>query len=421
MLAFFLFLIYFIVGCYFICKSKFVANAGLGCKTILVLFTIKIVAGIIVGLVNHYLYNNINTDADLFNKIGIDEHNTLLNNPTIFFSDIFTFAYPTYGEYFGTENSYWNNLGINILVKILGIMNIFSRGEFYINSLFFNFIAFIGHIALFRVFNAIYPKKVFLLIVGCFLLPSLLYYSSSIQKDLIVFTALGIFCYSIYFSLLHHFSTKKLIYLVLSFSAILLVRNFIAVILLPCAIAWIISSKYKINPLKLYVSLFMIAFIGISILHLSSPKYTPLQIVVDRQQSFLQLGKANSDYKNDSLQPTLKSFITSAPTALRRSFLSPLPGEFNNIFLHLLGVEILVYMLLFLLMLCFHINKINFYNEFIVFGLVFTFLIFLFIGFVITNAGSLVRYRSIYFPFLIVPILCNIDWQRIKLLVKPSN
>ncbi len=419
-MAFFLFLIYFIAGCCFICRSKFVVNAGLGCKTILVLFSIKIASVIIVGLVNQYLYHN-NTDASVLNKIGIVEHHTLLNNPRLFFTDIFTFSYPSYGEYFGTKDSYWNNLGFNIMAKLLGFMNIFSRGEFYINCLFFNFIGFFGHIALFRVFKTIYPTKVNSLVIGCFLLPSLLYFSSGIQKDLIVFTALGIFCYSIYFSILHHFSTKKVIFLVCSFSAILLVRNFIAVILLPCSIAWVISFRYKIRPQLLYVSLFAIAIIGISSLQLFPSIHNPLQIIVDRQHAFLALGSANSDYHNDSLQPTLKSFFIAAPNALRKSFFSPLPGEFNNIFLHLLGVEILVYLLLFLLMLCFHVNKINFHNEFIVFGLVFTFLIFLFIGFVITNAGSLVRYRSIYFPFLIVPMLCNIDWQRIKLLVKPSN
>ncbi len=420
MLAFFLFLIYFIVGCYFICRSKFVANAGLGCKTILVLFTIKIAAGIIVGLVNHYLYHN-NTDADVLNKIGIVEHHTLLNNPRLFFTDIFTFAYPAYGEYFGTKDSYWNNLGFNIMAKLLGFMNIFSRGEFYINSLFFNFIAFLGNIALFRVFKTIYPTKVISLVIGCFLLPSLLYYSSGIQKDLIVFTAVGIFCYCIYFSLLQHFSAKRIIFLVLSFSAILLVRNFIAVILLPCSIAWVISFRYKIKPQLLYLSLFAIAIIGISSLQLFPTVHNPLQIIVDRQHAFLALGNANSDYHNDSLQPTLKSFIIAAPSALRKSFFSPLPGEFNNMYLQILGAEILVYMLLFILMLCFHVNKITFNNAFILFGLVFTFLVFLIIGYITTNAGALVRYRSIYFPFLIVPMLCNIDWQRIKLLVKPSN
>ncbi len=420
-MAFLLFTIYFIAGLYLISKSTFVKNAGFNGKTIFLLFAIKIFAGVMVGLINHYLFNN-HTDNDTLNTLGMIEYQNLFHHPKIFFTDIFKSNYAEYGAYFGSKDSYWNDLKLNILLKVLGVMNIFSRGNIYINGLFFNTIAILAHVALYRVFQSIYPKKSIPIIIGCFILPSLLYYSSGIQKDLIVFTALGIFCYSLYFSLLTSFSAKKIFYLVSSFIIILLIRNFIAVILLPCSIAWIMSKKYQIKPLKIYASLAFIACLFVALLQLTSSKYNPLQIVADRQQAFINLGKANTDYKIDTLQPTLQSFMVAAPTALRRSFLSPLPGEFDYIYMNLLAVEIMAYLFFFILMVFFKDKTIGFNNEFIVFGLVFTACIFLFTGYITTNAGSLVRYRSIYYPFLIVPILCNIDWQKIKSFLKiPSS
>jgi len=71
----------------------------------------------------------------------------------------------------------------------------------------------------------------------------------------------------------------------------------------------------------------------------------------------------------------------------------------------------MAYWVLFLLML-FNPDKIKYSKqEFIVFGIAFTFLIFLFTGYITPAAGALIRYRSIYFPFIITPILCKINWE----------
>ena len=393
-------------------KMPFVRKAELGSKIILLLFCIKIIAGISVGLVSHYLFNDL-TDYYNTNNYGIQEYHSLINTPRIFFTDLFTFSYAEKSEFFGSKVSYWNDLRFNIIYKVLAFTNVLSGGNYYINSLFFNFVAFIGTVALHRVFIHVYPGKKISAVIGCFLLPSLLFYSSGIHKDLVVFTAIGIFCYCLYFSLENNFSLKKVSWLLLSLITILLIRNFIAVILLPCAIAWFVSKKYNLQSYKVFGILFITGIIATVFLHTYIKKADPLLIVVNKQQAFFSLGKANTNYQLDSLQTTAKSFVMLTPTALRHSFLSHLPGEFNNIYCNLLSAEIILYWLLFLLMLFYPAKNKFQKNEFIVFGLVFTFLIFLFTGYITTNAGALIRYRSIYLPFLMVPVLCNINWDRL--------
>ena len=369
-------------------------------------------ASISVWLLSHYLFNDV-TDYYITNNYGIQEYHSLINTPRTFFTDLFTSTYTEKSEFFGSKVSYWNDLRYNIIYKVLAFTNILSRGNYYINSLFFNFVAFLGTLALYRVFKHVYPGKKWGAIIGCFLLPSLLFYSSGIHKDLVVLTALGIFCYCLYFSVENNFTKKRICFLLLSLITILLIRNFIAVILLPCAIAWFVSKKYSFQWYKVFGILFLTGIVATIFLHTYFKSADPLLIVVNKQQAFFALGKANTNYQMDSLQPTAKGFITFTPAALRHSFLSPLPGEFDNIYTNLLSVEIIIYWLLFLLMLIFPAKDILKQNEFIVFGLVFTFLIFLFTGYIITNAGALVRYRSIYFPFLMVPIMCNINWGKI--------
>lgn len=416
-LAIVLFILYFIAGCFLIQRLSFVKQSGLSNKTILLLFTIKIAAGCIVGLINYYLFHNL-TDYDGFNQWGRFEYRLLMSDPQVFFTDIFKSNYPEYGEYLGSSGSYWNDLRANIIYKFLAFLNIFSRGNYYVNSLLLNFISFLGHIALFRAFKDVYPEKKIEIIIGVFLLPSLLYFGSGIHKDLFVFAALCVFCYALYFSLEKTFTPRKTIYIILSFAVILLIRNFIAIILLPCALAWIVSQRYRIRPVRVFTALVVAGLIATAFLHLYSQKLDPLQVVVNKQQAFLALGRGNTQYENDTLQPAVKSFMNATPKALRHSFLSPYPGEFNNLYTNLFAAEMILYVILFLLMLMLPVLTGSRSSEFIVFGIFFTFLIFLFTGYTITAAGALVRYRSIYLAFLMVPVLCNINWAN---LIKRRN
>jgi hypothetical protein len=405
-----LFICYFLLLGFLLTRIKTVKNSGILLPTVFLLFTIKIVAGVVVGLVSHYLFHD-KTDYYGTNVNGILEYKSLMHKPKVFFTDLFTSNYAETGEFFGSKASYWNDLRFNIIYKVLAFTNILSRGNYYINSLFFNFISFIGSILLYKVFIDVYPAKKWQVIIGCFLLPSTLFFGSGIHKDLVVLTAISVLCYSLYFGLQNGFNGKKIVYLLVSFITILFIRNFVAVILLPCAITWVVTNKYKLPAIKAFTALLIAGVIGTIVLHNLSEKLDPLQIVVNKQQAFFALGKANTDYKMDTLQPTIKSFAVQAPAALRHSFLSPYPTEFDNLYMNFFSLEMILYWLLFLLMIFLPAETVYRNKTFIAFGLIFAFLIFLFTGYITPAGGALIRYRSIYFPFLITPILCSINWR----------
>ncbi len=408
-----LFIIYFFALVYCITKIKFVTNTEISIQIVLILFCIKIVVGIAGGLYNHFILNDI-ADAYGYIQQGLIEYNNLIYHSKIFFTDSLPSAYSNNSNFFGAVNSFWNNLGGNIIVKTLGVFNIFSRGNYYINSLFFNFCCFFGHIALYKIFKDIFKQQYWSIIIGAFLLPSTLCYSSIISKDLILFTAISILCYCLYFGVVQNFSKKRIAYLIFSLCTIMVIRNFVAIIIFPCAIAWLVIMRFKIKTITVFGA-GMIAIISLLLIAQSLPqKINPLQIVVGRQQSFFALGLAKSQYNNDTLQNNLYSFAKATPSAARHSFLSPYPTEFKNICLNIFSVEIIAYLFLFFLLFIYP-TKIYITNKsFIYFGVFFTCITFIFIGYITTNAGSLVRYRSIYFPFFIIPILCGINWSKIK-------
>lgn len=407
-----LFTLYFLVLCFLINRIPFIKNAELEKRLVVILFLLKISAGLLIGWMSATYYPQGNDYWNL-NRHAWEEYQVLINDPKDFFTNIFYSHYPDkYGGFFNSFDSYWKDLANNIIIKALAICNILSRGNYYINSLFCNFFGFFGHVALYRVFIHVYKQKKWPVIAGCFILPSTLYFTSGIHKDSMIFTMLGLFCYAFYFSTRQRFTTKRILLLVLSVISILLIRNYVLVALVPAAIAMYIADRNE-RPLKTFAFIYTALLCLIILVTLIFPSSSPLKIITQKQKDFLDLPVATSQIATDTLQPTLSSFATNAPKAMEHGLLRPYVWEFPGTFLMLLAIELLIYQLLFLYMLTRPKVFPQTYRPFIYFGIFLSLTLLLFAGYIVPNAGSLVRYRSLYLPFLVTPILCSI-WQRSK-------
>lgn len=406
-----LFIFYLSVLSYFIPRIPFMKHSGLGTKMITGLFLLKVLAGCLIGWMSQKFYPQGNDYWGL-NDAGKLEYEVLVNHPRQFFSEIFYSSYHHYGGFFDSANSFWNDLKNTLVGKLLAFCNLFSRGNYYINALIFNFFGFFGHMALYRVFARLYPNREWQVITGCFLLPSALYFSAGIHKDLLVFTALGLFFYNLYAYLE---SGRKRIYIFMiavSWLLLLFVRNFVAVALLPAAIAWIIASYKKWKPLPVYTGIYLLFFCISLFVQLLFPSFRPLEVVARKQQAFLELPFASTQIDTNLLQPSWYSFIKNAPTALNHSVLRPYLGEWPTGFLIPLSVELYIYWGLFIIMLIFYRRQAPGNLPALYFCLFVSFSMLLLIGYIVPNIGSIVRYRSLYLPFLLTPVLCSIRFKQ---------
>lgn len=409
-----LFTFYLGITCFFITRISFIKNSGLTSRLILGLFLVKVFAGLLIGWMSQKFYPQGNDYWGL-NIAGINDYQIMVSDPKRFLRDIFISQYEHgYDGFFDATASYWNDLRNNLIIKFLACCDIFSRGNYYINSLFFNFIGFFGPVALYRVFSDIFKEKKWLIICGCFLLPSTLYFSSGIHKDLIVFTLLGLFCYSLYFSFRKKTTIPYFISICFTFLSLLLFRNFLAIAILPAAIAFIFSQKSRFNKLAIFMSAYLIAVLLLMSLQILKPSFQPIKIISQRQQDFIDLPIATSQLNKQILEPSITSLIKNTPEALNHSLLRPYLWEHTTVFLIPLALELFFYQALFILMLVMHQKNNWQINGFVLFGLFLTITMILFTGYIVPNIGSIVRYRSIYLPFLITPVLCSINWKKIS-------
>jgi len=340
------------------------------------------------------------------NQEGILEYQLLKKDPASFATNIFSSVYHHYGGFFDSVGSYWNDLKNNLIIKAIALCNIFSGGNYYINSIFFNSVCFAGLVGLFRVYRKAIPGSETPLTVACFLVPSTLYFGSGIYKDLVVLAMMGFYVYALYQLIYSKASGRRFILLILSWLAILLIRNYIAVILLPLSIGLYVSS---LTHKKTWV---FAATVMLLLLAFGSSRV--LSVIVQKQKDFAALPVASTQLPMPELEPNAGSFIKALPGAIDHGFFRPYIWDGSSKFLIPMAVELLLIEILVVLFFVYGRRQQSRKKAFIWFGIGLAVSLLIITGFIIPNTGSIIRYRSIFLPFLLAPIISGIRWDAIK-------
>ncbi len=416
-LQYLLLILFFSLGCWLLPRSGFIRNSGLSSNTIRLLFLLKVSAGFALGWISLHYYGHKPSDNDYWkmNKEGWDEYQLLVNHPKVWLTNLFSSPYETgYSGFFNSVQSFWNDLRNNLVLKLVSVFNIFSRGDYYINSLFMNFIGFFGHIAIFRFFSNIYKERKTALVIGCFLLPSMLYFSSGLHKDAVIFTALAFFL----FAFQRAFSGKKnglkgWLVITISLLLILLIRSYVVMLLIPACAGFYLCKNNKWP----YWLNYGIVYIITGILFFSIPKMIPgidpPATVVKKQRDFATTGFAKTAVPLDTLEANFTSFTMNTPQALNHSLLRPYIFEHPGNFIIPMAVELFLYQLFFLLFLCFRVKEPAGTDPLVILLFLFSLTALVNIGYIVNNLGTIVRYRSLYLPFLISPVLALTDWRKL--------
>ena len=408
-MSYLLFFIYLIALSWILTKIGFIKRSGLSNKVIILLFLCKILAGVISGRISEHAPN---MDTWLYHREALIEYRLFFNNQVAYFTNIFQSGYE--GKYMGVlqfYNSFWNDLKTNLFVKFISVLDFASGGNYYTNVILYNFLVFFGCIALFRVFKQIFADKNFLVITGVFLLPSALLFGSTIHKEGLIMAAIGL----LFFSLFNVFNNNKITYkgataISMSLLVIFLFRSYLVVLLVPALASWYLSSRYKYNMIPI-TSIIYVVFL---LLFFNFNRFVPSAdlpfLVVQKQQDFFALETAKSYVFTSKLSPNAGSFLNNLPQALAHSLGRPFLTDYTLSFpLIFFAIEIFFYQLLFLIFVFFR-KEIPKINPFVCSTIFFAVSVLLIIGYTVPVIWAIIRYRSIYMPFLIIPLLCKINW-----------
>jgi hypothetical protein len=396
-------------------KVKFFTGSGFTNSQLVIIFLLKVMAGIFYGWIGVY-YGDMAQMLDTwaYHVQGLEEHKLLLTHPVDFVSSLFHNSYKEgYSNFLLSKNSWWNDIKANFFIKIMAIFDVFSFGNYYVNVIFYSFTSFFGPMAIYRVMKDVFPAQKIPVLLATFLLPSFLYWTSGLHKEGLIFLGLALMIYHFYYGIKEgKFPVYRILVILLGFAMVIILRNFLILALLPALFSWLLCSKLKINPLLIYIAVsvfFLSLFFTIKYL---VPGLDLPQSVVAKQKEFIDL-KGHSSVTVNELQPNFVSFLKNAPQAFSLAALRPYPSDVRHLLSLAAAMEISIVLLFFFVFLFWRKRGMQF-SPVLLFCLFFSVAVLFMIGYSVNNLGAIVRYRSIVFPLLLVPIAAKIDWSRVN-------
>jgi len=406
------FILYLVLFAWLLNRISFIRNSGLNSSWITALFILKVAAGIAYG----WYYSGIpdfknQSDTWKFFYDSFPQTTLLKENPLYFFVEMFKNAEgSSYRRFFSSTSSFWADIRHLLMVKLMAVFNLFSGKTYYINVIFYSFITFFGPVALLRILDDVFPGRRQLLTSTIFLFPSFLFWCSGIHKEGLIFLLFAYSCYTIYFGIKNN--RKPVYYILVVFlcvSLIFPIRNYMALAIIPFFISWWVAEKWfyrKWIPFIVTLIIGTTLFFGTKLV---IPVVDAPAAVIMRKQEFTKLG-GESILPQRNLESTFISFLKNAPQALNHSLVRPYITEIYSPFYFLCAIEILlIWILVFIWYFRYRENLFD--HSFVLAVFMISFVVLLLIGYIVPQLGAIVRYRSIFIPFILAPIVATIRWK----------
>jgi hypothetical protein len=279
-------------------------------------------------------------------------------------------------------------------------------------------LSFIGLVSIFKVYNHKFKNRKKELIIACFLIPSVLFWGSGILKESILLFGLGIFilAFTKILSVKNKFGPVCIG--IISICLLAITKTYILVIMIPSILAWIYIHFTKTSKVGAVFLIVNTILIGIAFnaekIHGHINVLSDLQ---QKQRDFINVAQstnAKSTIELERLNESISSFITTMPNAFINGLFRPSIFEIKNVFFALSALEnFTLIILLILVIVCFKKPTLA-QLPYIYFGIYFTILLSILIGWTVPVLGAIVRYKIPCLPFLYCILLLCIDFKKVK-------
>lgn len=320
MIASFGFLLFFVLSIFLIYRTTRNKTIGLNFSKVTMAFGFKVLMGCLYGYIFQRYYGG--DDTWMLHNAAIQEYEKLMHDPASFLADLDPTASFRRNNGFMAEWYYLlSDLEFWAITKPLAIFNMFSRGNYYINVIFFNLLTFWGQYLVYKVFSARFPERRTLIFFITFLLPPISFWLSGIRPDAWLMVSVGLALYYFH-AWLYSNKIRHAVLFIAGIVGLIIFRSPVLLILGPGLIGWFIAEKTRRPPLPVFAVVYGLSIALFFASAWFSSQSNMLTYVVHRQQEFLQL-KGNTVYRLNALEPTPGSFVKTLPQAFVNTFLRP--------------------------------------------------------------------------------------------------
>lgn len=264
-------LTYAILFIFLILKIKFFSIGDLSKLQLVGLFVLKAIAGVIGYYI--YLYFYPQSDSYIYIEGGkniFDQFTGSTNSNSVL------------GWSSSFDDVFYNNSRIIIYINFF--IHFISFNNPFVHILFFCFFSFVGLTALYNAFYKYFPTKKNILVLGIYLVPSVLFWTSGVYKEAIAMLCVGLIVYVTDFGLSKSYSIKESILVTSLFLLLFFLKIYILVCLLPLLlINFCISRLGSKNYILKYIICFILLIGVFHLVSKISDKTNLYQLMADKQ------------------------------------------------------------------------------------------------------------------------------------------
>lgn len=395
-------------------QHYFFRSSGITPNTLTTFFLLKVLAGITLTLIYTYYYTDKTksdiwryfTDSVIINKLFFTHPNVWLqvisgwgiNEPEVFKHLLSTqnFSHPKTD--FVTNNAF--------IIRTVSVLNLLTACSLYINTLLFSFLSFVGLTALYKAFAVHFSKFIEALYISIYLVPSVVFWSSGLLKDALIFFSLGLLLYS----WMHPcFATTKRIFCLLLFMAILALTK-VQVLIMALPLMLLLPTPFICIDKKWIMAMLVSYTLAVFAL-----RETILSLLCNRRIQFIELGmqeQAGSLFSTTTCSNTNPMWLTIH--GFWDGTLQPYFWHTTTFMNTLAGIENWLFLGSFLLVALKYFSAAHIKYRIAVFCVAFSIINLTIIGTTVPIAGALVHYRTLSVPFILIGLLSFVNLEKFK-------
>jgi hypothetical protein len=400
---------------YLLGRWRGVEVEGLGPRRTQLLFLLKVGAGAALWAIYTFIYPDRAT-ADLFKYFddGMVMYGALPEAPMDYLSMLFaagndaphfdvTYYQRMNNWYRAFETGFYNDA--HTMIRYNAFLGLFSFGHFAVHVVLAAGLATWGSIMLYRALHLLVPHGTNVLLVGIFLLPTVLLWTSGALKENLLIAGLGAALWGLCAGATASPAQRSLA-LFFGISAMLLVKSYVFLSLLPGALAWSLSQGRQQHTWSWFAMTHGLLLTAVLVIG-QNPSLNAPEILARQQTDFVNMArdvKAGSLVDLPPLNGTWASLLHAAPHALYMTFISPIAMLGHGALGTLAGLEGIAVLVLALVIMV-RGAKGRTDLSVALWSASFVVQLGLLIGWTTPVIGALVRYRLPILPFLLLGAL----------------
>jgi len=305
------------------------------------------------------------------------------------------------------------------IIRINVVISFISFGSFHVHAILLTFFSFIGFTAIFKAFVSFFLGKEKWLFAISFLLPSVVFWTSSVLKESALFFFLGMM-------LLHMIkllTDSRLVFswfmMVVCFVILFYLKMYVIVSMLPAFLFLMVARSLKtISPLLIFLAVHILCFVLAQNAHHFFTGGDFLYVLHKRQTDFYNVAYLSQAGSVIDIPPigTVWQFILHFPQAFFLTYFRPMPFEVLTVPGICFGFENLIYFIIFV-MTWVKRKKSFTNNEWIILLFLMSFVLVFasILGNCVPILGAILRYKIVALPFLLIVLAMIIDKNKLPL------